>query len=534
MREKYGGAYNACYKNKWLSDLFTIEKKPNGYWNNLENCKNAALDCKNVRDFIKKYGGAYNVCRKKSWVDQLVFCGNDKNKKKLIKFIEQAKLVHEGENLDYSKAEYINNRTPLCIIDHDLKEDGTEYGEFWQTPSNHLKGQSHPLKRGKKIASSKKSSQEDFIERAKKVHCNENLDYSKVEYVNMHTKVLIIDHDLDENGNEYGEYWQEPNVHLKGCCHPRKGILKQKQSRLLNQQTNNNVECFYIYAKKEIYNYFKDLVEIECHNKTVLDGEILDFYFPNENFGIQYNTLFDHGEIFHKDKWYHLNQTKLANEKGIKLIQIYEDEYVEHKDIVINKINHLLHIKEDLPKVMGRKCVVKEIEKEDAEKFLNEYHIQGYASTTVALGAFYDGILIGVMTFKQENIEGEWDLNRFASNYHYICQGIGGKLFKYFVKHYNPLRIKSFADRRWTVDLESNVYTKLGFKFEKMLKPEYRYYKESDGCKRQHKFGFRKQILNKKYNLPLSLTESQMVKLLKYDRIWDCGLIKYVWKKEEE
>ena len=42
----------------------------------------------------------------------------------------------------------------------------------------------------------------------------------------MHTKVKIIDRDLKEDGTEYGEYWQEPNVHLKGCGHPLKGIIK--------------------------------------------------------------------------------------------------------------------------------------------------------------------------------------------------------------------------------------------------------------------------------------------------------------------
>ena len=139
---------------------------------------------------------------------------------KLENFIEKAKIVHKGENLDYSKVVYKNNRTPVLIIDHDLDDDGNEYGEFWQTPWNHLKGQCHPKKRGKRISASKSSKQEDVIERFKKVHAGENLDYSQVKYVNMHTKVKIISHDLRPDGTEYGEFWQEPVVHLKGCSHP--------------------------------------------------------------------------------------------------------------------------------------------------------------------------------------------------------------------------------------------------------------------------------------------------------------------------
>ena len=47
-------------------------------------------------------------------------------------FIAKAREVH-GEKYDYSKVEYINNRTKVCII-------CPIHGEFWQTPSNHLHG----------------------------------------------------------------------------------------------------------------------------------------------------------------------------------------------------------------------------------------------------------------------------------------------------------------------------------------------------------------------------------------------------------
>ena len=48
-----------------------------------------------------------------------------------------------------------------------------------------------------------------------------------------------------------------------------------------------------------------------------------------------------------------------------------------------------------------------------------------------------------------------------------------------------------------------------------------------------HKFNFRKKTLSKKYGFPLLMTETEMAKELGYDRIWDCGLIKYVWKNEK-
>lgn len=71
----------------------------------------------------------------------------------------------------------------------------------------------------------------------------------------------------------------------------------------------------------------------------------------------------------------------------------------------------------------------------------------------------------------------------------------------------------------------------MGFEVDKIEAPDYRY-TQGHG-ERLHKFGFRKQILNRKYGLPLSMTEKEMTNKLGYNRIWDCGLIRYIWKKKD-
>ena len=52
-------------------------------------------------------------------------------------FIQKAKLVH-GDKYDYSKVNYVNSQTKVCII-------CPEHGEFWQKPSSHLQGQGCPI-----------------------------------------------------------------------------------------------------------------------------------------------------------------------------------------------------------------------------------------------------------------------------------------------------------------------------------------------------------------------------------------------------
>ncbi|MBO7582532.1 MAG: hypothetical protein J6T20_01920 [Treponema sp.] len=51
-------------------------------------------------------------------------------------FIEKARKVH-GNRYDYSKVDYKNTATKVCIICR-------EHGEFWQTPNNHLFGAGCP------------------------------------------------------------------------------------------------------------------------------------------------------------------------------------------------------------------------------------------------------------------------------------------------------------------------------------------------------------------------------------------------------
>lgn len=224
----------------------------------------------------------------------------------------------------------------------------------------------------------------------------------------------------------------------------------------------------------------------------------------------------------------------MCNALGISLIQIFEDEYINNKEIVLSKIDHILKNNNTIEKIPGRKCIIKEIDNKSSVYFLNKYHIQGFSKNTLYLGAFYNEKLIAVMSFRIEKKNtNNWELTRFASDYHYICQGVGGKLFNYFVKNYNPVRVKSFADRRWTTSEENNIYTKLGFLLEKYIKPDYSYILNGN-IRRIHKFNFRKQIISKKYNLPNTMTENEMAKEIGLKKIWNCGLLKYVWYKKRE
>ena len=413
-------------------------------------------------------------------------------------FIREAQSIHHNK-YDYSKVEYANNKTKVCIV-------CPEHGEFWQTPSDHLNGKGCP-----QCAGNVRCDKDTFVEKAKHIH-NNRYDYSKVEYVNAHTKVCII-------CPEHGEFWQTPNNHLNGNGCP---LCK---NRKIGDGLRDTVEDF---TKKS--NEIHDITDCLKALSPQQRNREIDVYIPSLKLGIEYNGLHWHSERLGKDKNYHLDKLNKCNEQDIKLIQIFEDEWINHREICESKLKQICGLNRN-PKIFARKCKVVEItDKNEAYEFLDKNHIQGRTGFTVALGAYYNNELVGVMTFKKEK-EGYWDLNRFATDINHQCVGIGGKLFKYFTRNYPFIEIKSFADRRWSIDPTNNLYTKLGFKFDSFVPPSYWYYNPKiSRIERFHKFGFRKQHLHNKYGLPLTMTEREMTETLGYTRIWDCGLIKYVYR----
>ena len=121
---------------------------------------------------------------------------------KIEKFIEKARNIH-GHKYDYSKVEYVNSKTKVCIV-------CPKHGEFYKTPLNHIQTkQGCPIcSKENKVKTNKKITTEEFIKRSNEIH-SDKYDYSKVMYIDNKTKVCII-------CPEHGEFWQNPHVHMKG------------------------------------------------------------------------------------------------------------------------------------------------------------------------------------------------------------------------------------------------------------------------------------------------------------------------------
>jgi hypothetical protein len=233
--------------------------------------------------------------------------------------------------------------------------------------------------------------------------------------------------------------------------------------------------------------------------------------------------LYWHSEVY-VDKNYHLNKTKLCEDKNIRLIHIFEDEWLFKQEIVKSRLKNILGLTEN--KVYARKTIIKEVSTKESNNFLNENHIQGPVNSKINLGLYHNNELVSVMCFNKPRVgigskyDG-YELSRFCNKLNTIVIGGADKLLKYFVNIHNPKQIISYADRRWS---QGDLYEKLGFEKTKINKANYSYIINKQ---RKHRFNYRKNVLKKQGFNTTNKTEHQIMLERKIYRIYDCGTITY-------
>ena len=174
---------------------------------------------------------------------------------------------------------------------------------------------------------------------------------------------------------------------------------------------------------------------------------------------ITHNTIFNpfckDQNLLKQKETYHLEKTLLAKNYDYQCIHIWDWDSID-------KIKEI--IMENKLKIYARKCEIKEISKKEVDEFLIKYHLQNSCKNQkIRLGLFYDNTLVQVMTFGKPryNKKYEWELLRLCTKENIKIIGGVEKLFKYFLKVYNPKNIISYCDFS---KFSGNVYIKLGFK----------------------------------------------------------------------
>jgi len=478
-------------------------------------------------------------------------CANDNLKLTKDSFIKKASQKHNNK-YNYSKIDEINYKKKIKII-------CPKHGTFEQSITQHLQGAGCQ----KCVYDGFKPSTDEFIQRAKLIHGN-IYDYSKTEYVNSYTKVKII-------CQNHGVFEQIPTEHLRGfkckACATDKSRLSIDEFVCRSGKIHNDK---YNYSRVSFKNYYDD-VDIICpkhgiykqsvsnhvyghgcpscpvviskgHSdivefiKTLYDGEIkvndrqiirpneLDIYLPGKMLGIEFN-----GNYFHsfdkietpKERHYHQNKYEICKKNNIRLLQISENEWHDKQEIIKSKIKSLF----GLNKIFARKCNIKKVADQEYIIFMDENHIQGHRLAKVKYGLYYNDELVACMSFNKKGEE--WEIMRFANKLNISVVGGASRLFKNFISDNHPIKIISYADLRYSI---GNMYYKLGFKLERITKPDYVYIK---GKKVFSRYQFQKHKLkNKLGNYDPYSSESVNMFNNGFRRMWGAGNLKFLWETQ--
>ena len=192
-------------------------------------------------------------------------------------------------------------------------------------------------------------------------------------------------------------------------------------------------------------------LSFDTKNRKIIKPFELDFYIPKYNLAIECNGDYWHSTLVKSsDKNYHLNKTIACEENKIKLVHIFENEWIYNKDIVISRLKNLLGIYSNT--AFARQCKIKEVDSNTSTMFQMQNHIQGNINGKVNLGLFYENKLVSLMTFGKCRFDKkhEWEMLRFCNKLGWHIPGAAGKLLRYFERNWKPKSLVSYADRRWS------------------------------------------------------------------------------------
>lgn len=237
--------------------------------------------------------------------------------------------------------------------------------------------------------------------------------------------------------------------------------------------------CDYCYggkiskAHKEIFDFIKLYLneEILLNNRSILSPYELDIYVPNKNFGIEYNGLYWHSSAKKTSDFQpkrHSIKQKLAQSLNIKLLQIFEDEWINKREIVESLILHRLNLSEN--KIGARKCDIKIIEdKNIINDFFNKNHIDGSIKNwNINFSLIKNNEIVASLILRKpqsKKYKNHYEIARFATKLNSSIPGGLSKLVynakKWCFEQNNCEGIITYLDQRLG---SVNTYEKAGFK----------------------------------------------------------------------
>lgn len=312
---------------------------------------------------------------------------------------------------------------------------------------------------------------------------------------------------------KYGTGWLQAQI-VSFIKYKSINFVKNSDIEKIKNYYKNSLPKGTSHIEKSLKDFIKSLnVEFVENNRKIISPMELDIYIPSKKLALELDGLFWHSM---RSKEYHIEKTKLCKEKGIRLIHIFEDEWLYKTDIIKSIIKSALGIYDE--KVYARKCKIVEIDNKQYKDFLEKNHSQGPINSSYRYGLFFNNQLIEVAGFGKNRFKkNEFELQRCCTKLN--TQIVGG--FSKLIKHFSHNFISYIDLAKFTGD----SYLKIGFKKLQVTPPSYFYFYK-DSAHKYHRINFQKHKLKNFPNYADNKTEEQIMYEAGYRRVYDCGTIK--------
>ena len=270
----------------------------------------------------------------------------------------------------------------------------------------------------------------------------------------------------------------EYNTHtdLKICC--PKGHMFEPNSMLfvtnrLKQGSEICPECNplkgYSSGEKEMYEFCKQFVpDLSANVRGVIGVYEMDCYSSSLKIGIEYNGMYWHSSK-HKDNKYHQRKTIVAEMHGVKLIQIWESDWVLKNNIVCSMLKTLFGKNS---KISVKDCVIESVPEDVSKLFLESNNLYGVVETDFCYGLKYNNELISIMGVKGNEIVVLCDKID-------TCNDGLEDMFMKFLEDKKPEKVGVKLDRFWNNGY--NEFRNIGFEFVGYTEPSnYHIYWDED------------------------------------------------------
>lgn len=308
--------------------------------------------------------------------------------------------------------------------------------------------------------------------------------------------------------------------------YPDSSLVSGEYSDRLNRQYYNNESMlkrnWRSKSEQQICDFLSGLsIDFTPNHKKF--GFDIDIYIPDFKLGIEFNGLYWHSQYAGgKLQNYHLNKTLLANKNGVNLIHIFEDEWLNNKDIVEGKLKALV---DKCPiKVDALKCEMCPVDAATTHNFFKSNHLNPIKpdSNSFNVSLTFDDEIVSMMSFAIDVGHNCWVLNGFCDKIGIAVSGSKLAMIGYFESAMEPAALKFIDDRRWSsFDVEFEF---LNFKLTESTPPKYYYLTGTNGMNRisPDQMDF---TVYEKFDANKSEWENAIE--LGVDRIWDCGELVY-------